>query len=310
VRRLAERLAPSFSDTSVLPGLRAQLADRTRGDAARRHAFEVLARATDPANVPLFLDLLSEPAFRARVLGLLGRYDTPEIPRLLMARFGTFNSQERAAALQTLTSRPSFANALLDGVAENRFARTNLTAFHVRQLTQLRNPEIDRRVTATWGRLQNTPAEKLAAMETLEKTFNEAPLWAYDAGAGRTHFQNLCASCHVLGQDGTRVGPELTGAGRNGIRYYLENIMDPNAVVGADFESTSLELRSGDVVSGLVVQETDTAVTVRTTTETRVVPKADIAERTRSGLSLMPEGLLEGLGAREQIELLKYLIEH
>lgn len=141
----------------------------------------------------------------------------------------------------------------------------------------------------------------------MEKVFNEAPLWAYDGRAGRQHFQKLCASCHVLGADGSRVGPELTGAGKHGIRYFLENIIDPNAVVGADFQMTTLETQKGEVISGLVVADNTSAVTVRTVVESVVVPKSEIQKRTLGERSLMPEGLLESLNDREQIELLKYL---
>ena len=55
-----------------------------------------------------------------------------------------------------------------------------------------------------------------------QKAFEEAPLWAYDGRAGRQHFQKLCASCHVLGQDGNRIGPELTGSNANGISTFLK----------------------------------------------------------------------------------------
>jgi hypothetical protein len=40
------------------------------------------------------------------------------------------------------------------------------------------------------------------------------------------------------------------------------------------------------------------------------VAKADIAKRETSDRSLMPEGLLESLGDREQLELLKYLLQN
>src|SRR5207247_5590185 len=126
--------------------------------------------------------------------------------------------------------------ALLDAIHSGQLKRDQLTALHVRQLTALHNPEVDRRVASTWGRFQQSPAEKRALIAKWEKAFNEAPLWPYSAGEGRKHFQRLCAPCHVLGPDGNRVGPELSGAGRNGIGYFLENIVDPNAVIGADFQ--------------------------------------------------------------------------
>ncbi|MBI3758291.1 MAG: dehydrogenase, partial [Deltaproteobacteria bacterium] len=120
-------------------------------------------------------------------------------------------------------------------------------------------------------------------------------------------FQKLCAPCHVMRGEGTRLGPELTGAGKNGIRYFLQNIIDPNAVIGADFQMTTLETKKGDVVSGLVVNETADAILLRTTADQIAIAKADIAQRKLSELSLMPEGLLDALNDREQIELLKFL---
>src|SRR5262249_13867930 len=141
----------------------------------------------------------------------------------------------------------------------------------------------------------------------LENVFNEAPLWAYSASAGRQHFQKLCAQCHRLGDEGTRLGPELTGAGKHGIRYFLENIIDPDAVIGTDFQATVVETKNGESVSGLLANETASAITLRTTAGDLVIAKSDIKERTLGAKSLMPEALLDSLNEREQIELLKFL---
>jgi hypothetical protein len=46
---------------------------------------------------------------------------------------------------------------------------------------------------------------------------------------------------------------------------------------------------------------------LRTTTGETVIAKATIKQRSTAEKSLMPEGLLESLGEREQIELLKFL---
>jgi putative membrane-bound dehydrogenase-like protein len=307
IQRTAEQLAAVFGDASQFPKLRATLADRQAAADARQHAFAVLGRAQDASSLPVFLGLLDEAAFRGTAIRLLARFDSPEVSSALIGRLAGLSPEDRSAALGTLTGRPSYALALLDAVAAKRIPRDQITAFHVRQLTGLKNPEVDQRVTANWGRIGQTPAEKLGEIAKFEKIYDEAPLWAYDGRAGRAHFQKLCAPCHVLGQDGNRVGPELSGAGKNGIRYYLENILDPNAVVGRDFQVTTFDLKSGDVVTALILQETASAFVVRTATEQRVIAKSDIAERQTGELSLMPEGLLESLNPREQIELLKYL---
>ncbi|MCC7374346.1 MAG: hypothetical protein IT581_06805 [Verrucomicrobiales bacterium] len=310
VRRDAERIASVLGDQSMHSRLRAVLIDKNASKADRKHAFEVLGRAPSAENLPSFLALLDDADFRRPTLDRLAAFDSPEVPQALLRRFQDFSADDRTAALNTLTRRASSAVALLDAVADGRLKRDQLSAFYVRQLSELKNTEVDRRVAATWGRIKPSPAEKQALIGKLEVVFNEAPLWAYDGGAGRQHFQKLCSSCHVLGQDGQRIGPELTGAGRNGIRYFLENIVDPNAVVGDDFQMTTVETKSGDVISGLVLNENTSAVTLRTTTAEQIVAKAQITERTKSEMSLMPEGLLDQLTPREQIELLKYLSEH
>jgi putative heme-binding domain-containing protein len=294
----------------MFPRLRETLASPSADAGSRKHAFAVLSRAQDRASLPVFLRLLDDPTLRSPTINLLGRFDAPEVPEAILSHLDKFSSGERSAALSTLTSRPTFALVLLDAVAAGRIKREQLTAFYIRQLTELHNADVDRRVAETWGKILQTPAEKQALIARFEKVFNEAPLWAYDAGAGHQHFLTLCAQCHRLGDDGARLGPELTGAGKNGIRYFLENIIDPNAVIGADFQMTTIETKKGDVLSGLIVNETQGAVTIRTTVGESIVAKAEIAQRTMSEKSLMPEGLLESIKDREQIELLKFLTEN
>jgi len=307
VVRLAERLAASFGDDTAFPRLRETLADAKADKAARDHALAVLNRAQDRASLPVFLKLLDDVAFRTGAISLLARFDTPEISAALVQRFKNFKPAERAATLDALTARSTYALALLDAVSAGQVPRDQLTAFHVTRLTSLKNAEVDKRVTATWGRINKTPAEQQSQIAKLEKIFTEAPLWAYSANAGRQHFQKLCMSCHRLGSEGTQLGPELTGAGKHGIRYFLENVIDPNAVIGTDFQVTTVETKDDETLSGLLTSETPSALTLRTTTGETVIPKATIKQRSTAEKSLMPEGLLESLAEREQIELLKFL---
>jgi len=64
------------------------------------------------------------------------------------------------------------------------------------------------------------------------------------------------------------------------------------------------------VISGLVVNETQSAITLRTTAGESLVAKADVAQRTTGEKSMMPESLLESLKDREQLELLKFLTDN
>lgn len=308
VQRLAERLAASFGDNTAFPRLRDTLADTKADKAARDHALAVLSRAQDRASVPAFVKLLDDAAFRTAAIGLLARFEAPEISSALVQHYAQFKPAERSAALDALTARPSYALALLDAVGAGQVGRDQLTAFHITRLTSLKNAEVDKRVTASWGKINQTPAEKLKQIAKLEKVFNEAPLWAFSAGAGKQHFQKLCVQCHRIGNEGALLGPQLTGAGKHGVRYFLENVIDPDAVIGTDFQATTIETKDDETLTGLLVAETASAVTLRTTTGDSVIPKASIKSKTTSEKSLMPEALIDSLTEREQIELLKFLI--
>jgi putative heme-binding domain-containing protein len=306
-RRLAEEIGAAMGDRSRFPTLRAALSDASAKPDLRKHAFAILTRAQDAESLPAFLKLLDEKDFRPTIIPQLARYDSAEIPKSLFERFSSLNPDERAAALNVLTARPVYALALLDAVAEKKIGRDQLSAFHIRQLNQLNNAEVEKRAAAVWGHFGKTSDEKKKQIAALEKTFNEAPLWAYSANAGREHFKKLCAQCHKLGDDGVLFGPDLTGSARHGISYFLENIIDPNAVVGADFQMTNLETTDGELVTGLITAENDTTVTIRNQTQTLTIPKAKISKRELSDKSIMPEGLLDPLQPREILELLKYL---
>jgi putative heme-binding domain-containing protein len=68
-----------------------------------------------------------------------------------------------------------------------------------------------------------------------------------------------------------------------------------------------IETRDGRVVSGLVVAESDNAITVQTAKEKFVIPTAEIERQTQSGASMMPEGLLQHLSPEERRDLFAYL---
>lgn len=186
---------------------------------------------------------------------------------MLVDRFATFSESDRAAALHTLTSRTSWAHVLLDAVADGQIDQRNLSEYYVRQLVNLNSETINKWLARQWGKVARSSAEKLEHITRLEKAYTQAPLWAYSAPEGKKHYQKLCASCHSAANERTDIGPQLAGSGAKGIRYFVENIVDPNAVIGADYLTWVILTKDGRVVTGLIQQSTDTAVTVQTPTE-------------------------------------------
>src|SRR5262249_34033630 len=144
-------------------------------------------------------------------------------------------------------------------------------------------------------------------MARYKKLLTAEYLQSADPSRGRLVFARTCGACHRLFDDGGAIGPDLTGSQRTNLDYVLENVLDPSAIVYGEYQVTVVETRDGRIVNGIVKQETDKAVTLQTQNEQVVLPKDEIASRTRSPLSLMPEGLFANLKDDEVRDLVAYL---
>ena len=309
VRGAYEQLAALFGDKTVLVAIRSRLADTATPLAERRRALDLLKRAGDTESTALLVRLLADKDLRAAVIPLLGTAaDSAVAAEGLIAHFPSFNSADRTAVLAALTSRPVLALPLLRAVAAGGFEKQALTALHARQLRNLKNPEVTTLLDRVWGKTSESSADMKATVARLRRTYNEAPVWSYDVAAGKKVFERSCVACHATeGATVGKLGPNLSGTWRNGLDYFLENIVDPNAVVGADYQLNLITKRDGTVISGMLDKETATALVVRTMTETVTIPKTEIKAREVTPQSLMPPGLLEALPEREAVELLKFL---
>ena len=80
-----------------------------------------------------------------------------------------------------------------------------------------------------------------------------------------------CGQCHRLFGQGGRVGPDLTGAQRSNLTYLVENIVSPSASLAETFRMSTVELKQGRVINGVVLSQTPRAITIQTPTEQMVV---------------------------------------
>jgi putative heme-binding domain-containing protein len=132
------------------------------------------------------------------------------------------------------------------------------------------------------------------------------------AEAGRPIFEKQCATCHRFGEMGKDVGPDLTTiASRFKKTDLLESILWPSKTISDQYQSEMFELKDGSIVTGVVVRESAIAVSVRTAESPDrpvQVPKAKIASRAASTVSLMPPGLLEGYSHADIANLLTFML--
>ena len=118
-----------------------------------------------------------------------------------------------------------------------------------------------------------------------------------------------CASCHRIGTQGKAVGPDLTDVAKRYSRAeILENILDPSKKIDAKYRTWLVQTESGLVHSGLLVERTDDAVTLRNVTgKSVVIPTGEIELIVPQQKSLMPEMLLRDATAQDAADLLAYL---
>lgn len=307
-RAAAETIGAAFGDRKLYARMRQTLADKQADLASRRHALSILETDSDAANLPVLLECLDQGPLRLASIRQLSRYEDPRVAEALINRLPQWPEPAAEAALESLCSRASAALALLEAIQQERLESSRITGFLARQLASLGNPEVNRRLEQQWGKLTQSSAETRAAVQALVDAYQKAPLWAYDRAAGQAHFKKLCASCHAQSDSMQRIGPKLEGSGAKGIEYIVENIVDPNAVIGKDFQTRNVLTVDGLVVSGIILEQTDSAVTVRTASKTQTIARDDIDQIIISPNSFMPERLLKDLSDRERIELLLYLM--
>jgi putative membrane-bound dehydrogenase-like protein len=307
VRDRAAELAVLFGDERAMATLRAVANDASAAASKRHQALHALLNRPQPDFVPLLHGLLTDAAVRGPAVRGLAAFDDPTTAALVLKHYPDLTDAEKADAVQTLASRPVYALALLDAVENGRIPRRDLSAFTVRQMQALKDKRVSERLERVWGASRRTSQDRAAQAAKYKALLTPAALQSSDLGNGRKLYTQNCASCHKLFGEGGTVGPELTGAQRANLDYILENVLDPSAAVPGDYRVTELELASGRVLSGVVVEESAQAVTVQTPAERVVVPKAEIAGRNQSPVSMMPEGILDKLTEAEVRDLVAYL---
>jgi putative heme-binding domain-containing protein len=308
LRRRTLQLGVIFGDPNAMSVLRQAVRNSKLKKNEREQALRPLVQKRDAKTLPLLQTLLSEPAMRGTAIRHLAAYDDRGTPRRLLALYPKLTDAERQDAVLTLASRPAWAMQLLDAVEKKRIPSRDVSAFVVRQLSTLANKPLDRRIRQVWGNVRPTSADRVKLIASYKKRLTTNVLAKADRSAGRVVYRKVCASCHKLFDDGKPVGPELTGSQRTNLDYLLENILDPNAVIGRDFRMSVIATNAGRIITGIIKEETAKTLTVQTANETVLIAKSDIEVRKQSPVSLMPEGQLEKMTFREVRDLFGYLM--
>jgi putative membrane-bound dehydrogenase-like protein len=309
VKDLARELSAVFGDGRASEQLKEIAANKKGEFAARRRALQTLVQSRAEGLVPLIRELLPETDMGAEAVRALAALGDPETPGILIGGYSTFRSgATKVEAINTLSSRPAFAKALLDAVEQKRIGKQDVGATAIRQLRSLNNGEISRRVDLLWPEMRQLSSEKQSLAAHYRALATPEKIAAANPSHGRELFNQTCAPCHTLYGEGGKIGPDLTGSDRKNLSYLIDNIVDPSAVVPQDYRVTTITLKDGRVINGIVVAKTPRMITAQTPSERLDLERSEIESMQESTMSMMPEGLLESLKESDVPDLMAYLM--
>ena len=120
-----------------------------------------------------------------------------------------------------------------------------------------------------------------------------------------------CAKCHEQGDRGRRLGPDLAERRAVDTGHLVTSLLKPSDKIHENFQTAVIELTDGRILTGVLVEETDSRVVIDQIEQTDgplQIPKDEIEQWRRSKTSSMPEQLVNQLVDRGQfIDLVSYL---
>ncbi len=307
VRTLSRSLGLTFGSETALTATRAAVTDTNLPAPTRQGALRDLVGVRDPGLPNTLRGLLSDPSMRGPAIRALAAFDDPATAPAVMALYPRLSGTERREALATLASRVSSARTLLGAMESGSVPSKDLTADVARQLRNLNDDTVNQALTRVYGSYREVGTDAQAQIEQYKRLYWAGGSTPGDAIRGRAVFAKICQQCHTLFDVGGKVGPDLTGSNRGDVDYVLQNVLDPNAIIPNEFRASTVEMKDGRVLTGIVKQQDNKSLMLATATETLNLPRADIDQITESQLSMMPEGLLKPLADQEFRDLVYYL---
>lgn len=119
-----------------------------------------------------------------------------------------------------------------------------------------------------------------------------------------------CLKCHAIGGAGGLVGPDMISLGASAQPdYLLDSLLNPNAKVKENYNTTVVATVDGRVIAGVQIQKSEKLLTLRTAENKIVEIAIDQIDEQSQGVSLMPEGLVDALTDDEIASLVRFLSE-
>jgi putative heme-binding domain-containing protein len=282
-------------------------------DADRIRLMQALGDMRPTLARPAFLEILSRSSsapVREAAVAALGRYDDKEIPDELLRLWPLLDHTTRQHALALLVSRRAWAHHFLREVAHRGVISKADVPDDIAQRARLWNDkDINTILDRYFGRPQAlASADKQRRADELIKIVTAPGNEPADPARGRVIFETRCAACHKLFDRGGDIGPDLTPYERINVPNMVLNIVDPNLAIREGFGTFLITTRDDRALMGFVAERDANRIVLRDVAGQRTtIAIADIREERVLPISLMAEGLLNGLSDQDLRHFFTYL---
>jgi putative membrane-bound dehydrogenase-like protein len=302
LRELLAKLGPLFDQA------RSVAQDTQSSEPARLVAIRLLSRESteqQPRDMTLLGELLdpqNPSSVQKAALEALRRGRGAEPAEVLLRHWRSYGPNQRQAVLNTLFSRPEWANALLSKLEAGKILPGELGTLPQQQLLN----NADRNVRERSARL-------FSAINSDRKKIVESYQGVAQLSGNRTKGHELyvknCSICHRLGGEGQNIGPDLGTVGDKPIEELVVAILDPNQAVDPAYTAYTAVTRDERELSGILASESANSIVLRMAggAEEQIL-RTDLKQLSSSGRSLMPEGFEAGLSRQDLADLISYVL--
>jgi putative heme-binding domain-containing protein len=225
-----------------------------------------------------------------------------QLPAITKPIFDKGSQSEQQALLQSMAKmKPANTSAILADLIEKMVDNKLPTGIKL---------DLMEAVEATNEEKLIAKLDALKVKGTLTDEYKEA-LFGGSVADGRNIFQYnstvQCVRCHIVGGEGTNVGPNLKGvASRLTREQLLQALIEPSARIAPGYGTTNFVLTDGQEVSGSIISETDELVQLKTNdAEPLRIPVTRIKSRENLPSGMPPMGAL--MSKREIRNVVEYL---
>ncbi|MCB1063291.1 MAG: c-type cytochrome [Verrucomicrobiae bacterium] len=275
---------------------------------------KLFGSVADESVVPTLLKLLSldqQSTLKRVALQSLANFGSASIPTTILSRYGSSLPAEhevRSTADRVMAGRVDWAKQFLEKVDLAHIKARDISPDVVQLLAQHKDPEINAAIARHWPDMAPKTSEENQAEIARIKAILLAKGKPGDPDAGQLHFQQRCAVCHKLFEEGNTVAPDLTGYERQNLDFWLPSMVDPSLEIREGFGNYVATMKDGRVLIGMIADQNPQNVTLRdAANQTTLLSRGDIASLEASPISLMPPGLLMGLDEKQLRDFFAYL---